>query len=490
MTFPVLFGEIVLGAREWLPVAVIGAIVLIVVTLLRNRGERHTSLGWLANLLKIVGILLLALCLIEPLYRGVRPRPGANAFVILTDDSQSMTVKSGSKVRSEGLEKILEKDSAWRVRLDQDFDVRDYRFDEQLRHIESAEQLTFEGVGSSLFSALDTLHSRFQSRPIAGVLVFTDGNATDSITTEKYDFPIYLVAGDDSAEMQDVRVEQMTVSQTNFEMSPVSINATVDSDGFSKQNLTARVVDPQGEVIEKQQVDLEGTGKAEFQFRFRPEESGLSFHRLEVFPTEQEEEFDSDTADSELTLANNRRWMTTDRGGGPYRVLYVSGRPNPEYKFLNRSLAEDDEIELRGLIRVAKKQPKFNFQDRSGVSDRNQLFQGFEDEDEESVETYDQTVFIRLGVEDELELADGFPKDADTLFSYHAVIVDDLEAKFFTAEQMLLLRRFVNQRGGGFMMLGGQESLARGGYDKTPLGEVLPVYTRNADIQELSLIHI
>ena len=43
------------------------------------------------------------------------------------------------------------------------------------------------------------------------------------------------------------------------------------------------------------------------------------------------------------------------------------------------------------------------------------------------------------------------------------------------------MRRFVNQRGGGLMMLGGKESFGGGGYEKTPLGEVLPVYAKRSD---------
>ena len=395
-----LFADIVVGAQEWLPMAIGCALVLIGATLLRNRYDRSTSgVLTLATVLKVSAILLLSLCLVEPLFRGVRPRSGANAFVILTDDSQSMTVKSGSKIRSAGLAEILKEESGWRSRLAQDFDVRNYRFDEQLRHIDDPTQLNYAGVGSGLFAALDTLSQRFHSRPLAGALVFTDGNATDTSPAKEYEFPIYLVVDEDTDDMHDIRVEQMTVSQTNFETSPVSVKASVDAEGFAKESLTARIVNGNNEVIEEQQLDSDSEGKAEFQFRFRPQESGLSFHRFEVFRTGDELPLDTpaEPAGKELTLANNRRWMTTDRGGGPYRILYVAGRPNWEFKFLRRALDEDDEIELRGLLRIAKKQPKFSFQDRSGLSDRNQLFEGFEDEDEEDIENFDQTVFIRLG---------------------------------------------------------------------------------------------
>jgi uncharacterized membrane protein len=62
------------------------------------------------------------------------------------------------------------------------------------------------------------------------------------------------------------------------------------------------------------------------------------------------------------------------------------------------------------------------------------------------------------------------------LFEYHAIVLDDVEAEFFTRDQMALLHRFVSHRGGALLMLGGQESFASGGYARTPLGELLPVY--------------
>ena len=475
--FTPLFAELLLGSRSWLPVAIGSAIFILLLTIWAYRNST-LSIGWrvFAILLKTVGVILLATCLIEPLFSGVRPRPGANLFVILSDNSQSMTVQSGSNVRGDSLRNLLGEQTAWRTRLQQDFDVRDYMFDAQLQHVETPEEISLDGVGSSLHTSLDAIRQRFHQRPVAGVLLLSDGNATDAIDSTDYEFPIYPVVDDDSAEIQDVRVRQMTVAQTNFEASPVTVTAQVASQGYSNNELTARIVSGSGKVLQEQKAKAKSDGDQEFRFRFRPDESGLSFARMEVFPTSAKRDFEAAEPGSELTLANNQRWMTVDRGGGPFKVLYVSGRPNWEFKFLRRALDEDDELHLTGLIRIAKKQPKFTFQDRGGVGDRNQLFEGFDGKDDEDAETYDQTVFYRLGVSDPTQLADGFPRDSEELFDYHAIILDDIEAKFFSADQMLLIRRFVNQRGGGLLMLGGMESFGEGRYDKTPIGETLPVY--------------
>src|SRR5690606_34641906 len=128
---------------------------------------------------------------------------------------------------------------------------------------------------------------------------------------------------------------------------------------------------------------------------------------------------------------------------------------------MRRSLDEDPEIRLTGLLRIADREPKFEFRGR-GNEASNPLFRGFDQQDLEEVERYDQAVLVRMGVEDADELRDGFPQGAEELFAYHALVFDDLEARFFTADQMSLIQRFVSQRGGGLLMLGGAESFSQG----------------------------
>jgi len=112
---------------------------------------------------------------------GLKPKRGANAFVILADNSQSMLIRDGgdSKTRGDWLRDRLAKEAPWKTRLEQDFDVRRYAFDSHLRAVDGFETLAFDGVGSSLTTALQSLSKRFRGLPIAGVLVFTDGTRTD-----------------------------------------------------------------------------------------------------------------------------------------------------------------------------------------------------------------------------------------------------------------------------------------------------------------------
>jgi uncharacterized membrane protein len=277
------------------------------------------------------------------------------------------------------------------------------------------------------------------------------------------------------------------VSQTNFEAAPVTIRAEVASSGFDDEKVVVRLLDDADKEVQRQTLSVEDESQSlAVRFQLRPEQLGISFYRLEVAasgvgfqPAESTgniRQAESLPHGGEATLANNSRLVMVDRGGGPYRVLYVSGRPNWEFKFLRRAVEDDPEVELVGLVRIAKREPKFDFRSRSGER-TNPLFRGFgADDDDEAAERYDQPVLLRLGTRDKEELRGGFPQAADLLFQYHAIVLDDLEAEFFTQDQMSLVEQFVSRRGGGLLMLGGTESFAGGGFDRTPIGALLPVY--------------
>src|SRR4029079_15077864 len=134
----------------------------------------------------------------------------------------------------------------------------------------------------------------------------------------------------------------------------------------------------------------------------RPERKGISFYRVRAFASSdeaQDKKGGAAVASSEQTLANNSRLAVIDQGGGPYRVLYASGRPNWEFKYLRRALADDEQVQLVGLVRIATKQPKFDF--RSRRTQTSALFEGFDHPDAETAEQHDQPVLVRLNTLDE-----------------------------------------------------------------------------------------
>ena len=71
----------------------------------------------------------------------------------------------------------------------------------------------------------------------------------------------------------------------------------------------------------------------------------------------------------------------------------------------------------------------------------------------------------------------GVPNELADLQNYELVIFSNVPANRLTQNQMELIRTYVQDLGGGFMMLGSENSFGLGGYYKTPIETILPVHT-------------
>jgi len=463
------------SGSQWLWPTVAFLVVAAVALFWGYRSMRG-PMRWICLTLKVLGLAALAACLLEPLWYGERAKTGANLIAVVADNSQGMQIRDeGDELtRGEHLQNLLDPEQAvWVAELGDTFELRRYIFDTRLQTASDFHELVFDGRASGIGTALKTVQERFQGRPLAGVILLTDGNATD-LRAGMPDLsgmpPVYPVVVGETDAVRDISVQQVTVTETAFEDAPVTIQADVGAAGYSGRSIVARLIDESGATVQEQSARASSSDAViPFRFQLKPDRPGLVFYQVVA---EQE---DPSEAGEEATRVNNQRVLVVDRDAGPYRILYVSGRPNWEFKFLNRALEEDPEINLVGLIRIAKREPRFEFLGRADETS-NPLYRGFGEQSPEEVEQFDEAVLIRLGVRDDLELSNGFPRVASDLYDYHAVILDDLESDFFGPDQAALLQKFVSERGGGFMMLGGMESFAEGGYDRTPIGDMLPVY--------------
>jgi len=73
----------------------------------------------------------------------------------------------------------------------------------------------------------------------------------------------------------------------------------------------------------------------------------------------------------------------------------------------------------------------------------------------------------------------GMPGSLEEMAAYDAILMSDVPATDVTVKQMNLLRAYVEDLGGGFVMIGGQDSFGIGGYYRTSIEDVLPVRMRS-----------
>ncbi len=510
-----LIAALQLGSPSWQPIAIAVAVAALAVLAWRLvlQGDR----GRFASLPKLLALALLAACLVEPLWTQPRARPHENLLLVVVDNSRSLTIADDSgSPRSEAVVELVEdEDADWQVTLTREFDVRRFVVGEGLQSVTGYAQLDFDADSSTIESSLAALLERYSDHPVAGIVLITDGVSTDAAGME---LPARTeVAGDDESLAggppiypvipaswsdvagNDVSIRRVSVSETPFEDAPVKVNVELTA-LQGETEIAARLVDEAGAVITERTVRSSSTGTASMEFEFRPDPIGLTgegaalnsglnddatlttrrqpaggarFYTIQAMSTGEWTDFG--TATDEAAWDNNSRLICLNRPLEPFRVLYVAGRPNWEFKFIRRAVQEDQQVAMVGLLRIARREGRFDFRGGGG-GDTNPLFQGFGADEAAGDEVYDQPVIVRIGTEDETELQQGFPTTRTELFEYDAIILDDIEAEFFTQDQLELLTAFVAERGGGLLMLGGPETLRQGEWDDTALAAGLPVW--------------
>jgi uncharacterized membrane protein len=140
----------------------------------------------------------------------------------------------------------------------------------------------------------------------------------------------------------------------------------------------------------------------------------------------------------EENLANNTLTRLVNVSSEPRRILYIEGEPRWEYKFIRQAEEDDRMVQIASMVRTS------------------------------------QNKIYRQGISDPKELAGGFPSRPEEMFAYDGLIIGSVEAGYFTPGQQQLIRDFVDRRGGGLLLLGGQFSLADGGWNATNLVDLMP----------------
>ncbi len=140
----------------------------------------------------------------------------------------------------------------------------------------------------------------------------------------------------------------------------------------------------------------------------------------------------------EENTANNTLTRAVNVGSEPRRILYIEGEPRWEYKFIRQAEEDDRMVQIVSMVRTSE----------------NKIY--------------------RQGISDPKELAEGFPSRPEDLFGYQGLIIGSVEAGYFTPGQQALIREFVDRRGGGLLLLGGQFAMADGGWNASKLTDLLP----------------
>lgn len=388
--------------------------------------------------LRVGALALLLFCISRPMLRIPTVVPQRNFLGILIDDSRSMRIadRDGSP-RAEFVEQAFgAPDSALRAALGERFMLRFFRFSDTTQRLDSLPELSGGGGATDLGQALEAARRELAAVPLSGLVLVTDGadNSETSlpetlISLKANSIPVYTVGLGAEQFRRDIQVSRVETPRQVLQGSSLVVDLIVEQTGYGRETVDVQVEDD-GRIVATQSVRLPAEGEAEtVRVQFKADEPGARRFSFRIPPQPGEEVTENNQRESLIVVEDRRE-----------KILYFEGEPRFEVKFIRRAVEDDENLRVVVLQRTADNK------------------------------------YLRLGVDDAEELAGGFPTTREELFTYRGLILGSIEASFFTHDQLRMIEEFVDQRGGGLLVLGSRRSFGRGGYAGTPLADALPVF--------------
>jgi uncharacterized membrane protein len=387
--------------------------------------------------------LLAALILVllwQPSITVAELKPQQNIIAILVDDSRSMAISEDGSTRQAQSVKALQNgvlDS-----LNRAFQIRLYRIDSVPARIDNLKDLKPDASSTRIGDSLKQLSEETSDLPVGAVVLLSDGDDnTGGISADAINalrarhIPVHTVGfGRERAE-HDVEMDDVVFAPRALVGSRLAAKITFHQRGYAGAKINLAVEDTggnenarQAKVLASRTVTLGPDGNLQTEtLMFDIGAAGARTLRISAFPLQGEQ----NTANNALTRLVN---VSSD----PRRILYIENEPRWEYKFIRQAEEDDRMVHIASMVRTSE----------------NKIY--------------------RQGIADPKELAEGFPSRPEDLFVYQGLIIGSVEAGYFSPGQQELIREFVDRRGGGLLLLGGQFALADGGWNASNLTDLLP----------------
>ncbi len=402
-------------------------------------------------LLRALLSMTLLLLLFEPGRKFMQTKSEPNRVVVALDTSASMqTLDAGASLTrmqqaARAAQRLLEQ-----LRAHSAMYVPEVlAFDDVTRSVSDVELAAYaagtqkaEGTASKLAVALSAIaaHDGPERRPYGGMVLVSDGADSSGLSTalnaalladvKRLDGPLHTVAVGDGARFKDIALVRAVADEFAFVRNKLNIDVLVRQQGFAGQALTLTLKED-GRAVATTEVQLSDAAETKATFAFEPQRAGKRVYTVSAPVFADESIVDNNRVDFSLKLIRDR-----------IRVLQVSGRPSWDERFVRRLLKENPSVDLISFFILRSTTDSANAANR------------------------------------ELSLIP-FPTRelfTEELATFDVVIFQDFNyAPYQMGMYLDNVKRFVVESGGGFLMIGGELSFSEGGYDTTPIADILPV---------------
>lgn len=394
--------------------------------------------------LRLATIVLIILAMLRPARVFIETKQLPSTLIILIDKSRSMSIEDavGDKTRWEVLEKMFAELAPDLNSLGDNVELQVYAFDAEAMQLavkdgKIALPKTPDGQQTDHGTSMRDVLRREDGKRLIGFIIAGDGaqqtregNTAPAQSAaralNRLQCPLLAISfGTHRSRQQarDIVLETMPDNLSVYVKNELSVSGTVRVSGYVGQDIPIQLVveseSGKSEVVATTSVRAnQDDEQLRYELSYIPEEAGEYQIAVKVVPQS-----------GELTTSNNEipTYLSVREGG--LRVLYLQGELRLEQRFLRRALAASPDIEIE--LRTIHTRDR----DQWPVKGMRPLFK------------------------------------PDTFDAY---ILGDVDSAAFSVRDLALLRDSVRE-GAGLIMLGGWHSFWPGGYQKTPLRNIMPL---------------
>ncbi len=323
---------------------------------------------------------------------------------------------------------------AWSVPAEQPTAIREPATDTEDSLPDFVRHLTADGAATRPLPALRSLLEDLRGSPPVAIVVLTDG-ITTSGSQDRFPMaaeearsqavPLVILGVGSEEPARDLQLADLLADDVVFAGDPVTFTFQVRNFGFEDQS--ARIT-----LREASAPDVLASIELPLTDSQEPLAGELTYTPAE--PGEYEFVLEAEPLPGESTLTNNSLTARVSVRKEQLRVLLVDRLPRWEYRHLKSVLERDPAISLQSVLQESDS--------------------GYADEDRSALRR--------------------FPVVRDELFAYDVVILGDVNLAYLGPTALDDLRAFVAERGGGLVMIAGEEHNPFN-YRGTPLEDLLPV---------------
>ena len=396
--------------------------------------------------LRVLAILILVLLIFKPTLSFEDRIERRTDLLVLVDASRSMSVSDYPDTPNR-LTLAAKQVQDYLGRLQAGFDVKLYWFERRACETEPGKWPEPTGDATNLVRPVKDVLAAARRVDTTALVLLSDGlhNAGGDVVQEIAALgppPIYTVGiGTDlsaASGFQDISVENVRAPEEATVGNLARLTADVEAVGLADRSVQVELREG-GTLLASEPLRLDNQpGTQSVTLAFTPATVGRHVYTVRIPPDPAERRTENNERPVHILVADPK-----------IKVLYIEGALRPEYKPLKMVLEGDPNVEFASLVQTRRgeflQSGTWPAPSQGGPASGGQG-----------------------------GAIAGFPQTLEDIRRFDVFILGDLDRSYFSADQMAALKIAVSE-GRGLIMIGGYNSFGPGGYEGTPVEEILPV---------------